>query len=86
MNIFPECINYYFIDEHCQYWLNKEDGTLTSPNYGRDNNFFGPANYKYHGPDINCTWILNAEQGKVITLEFNGVTFWVNNDKKNLFL
>ena len=47
-------IHFYFIDDHCQYWLNKEAGAITSSNY--DHN-------------LNCTWILKADQGYYITLE-----------------
>ena len=57
-------INFNFIEERCQYWFNKTDGRLTSPNFG-DNELGYPQWYDYN---INCTWILNADQGFYITL------------------
>ena len=77
MHIFSQCINFYFIDDHCQYWMNKEGGTLRSPNFGKN------AIGYYHNYDhnLNCTWILNADQGFYITLEFD--YFRVNNNDTN---
>ena len=66
-----------FIDDHCQYWLNKADGTLTSPNFG--NNAVGYSQEYDH--NLNCTWILNADQGFYITLEID--YFSVNNNDTN---
>ena len=67
-------IHFYFIGDHCQYWLNKTDGTLTSPNFGISD--FGQ--YQYYDHNLNCIWILNADQGYYITLEI--VDFMVNNN------
>ena len=71
------------IDDHCQYWLNKTDGILTSPNLGVLTHFgYYTGNYDHN---LNCTWILNADQGYYITLEID--YFEVNNnDKIHLFL
>ena len=45
--------------------MNEADGTLTSPNFGvNDLGYY--RNYDYN---LNCTWILNADQGYYITLE-----------------
>ena len=66
-------INFYFIDDHCQYWLNKTAGTLTSPNFGI--NFLGVR--KVYGNNLNCSWILNADEGFYISLEID--YFLVNN-------
>ena len=63
--IFPLSMIFYFIDDHCQYWLNKVDGTLTSPNFGVNDLGW---NQDYDN-NLNCTWILNADQGYYITLE-----------------
>ena len=60
-----QCLNFYFIDDHCQYWLNKTDGTLTSPNFGVND----LGNYHFYDHNSNCTWILNADEGHYITLE-----------------
>ena len=48
--------NFYLIDDHCQYWLNNADGTLTSPNFGV--NDLGVKTLYDH--NLNCTWILSA--------------------------
>ena len=73
-NVLSQYIDFYFIDDHCQYWLNKADGTLTSPNFGV--NDYG--SYQYYDHNLNCIWILNADQGYYITLEI--VDFMVNNN------
>ena len=67
-------IHFYFIDDHCQYWLNKGAGTLTSPNFGVNDD----GSYQYYDHNLNCTWILNTDQGYYITLEIED--FWVNNN------
>ena len=54
--------------------MNKADGTLTSPNFGVND----LGNYKEYDHNLNCTWILNADQGLYITLEID--YFRVNND------
>ena len=64
----------YFIDDHCQYWLNKADGTLISPNFGI--NDFGE--YQRYDHNLNCTWIFNADYGFYITIEIE--YFHVNNN------
>ena len=52
----------------CQYWFKngslKNGGELTSPGY--------PTLYGHH---LNCTWIINVEDGYYINLEINN--FWV---------
>ena len=45
--------------------MNKEDATLTSPNYGVN----AIGYYQDYDDDLNCTWIINADQGYYITLE-----------------
>ena len=71
-------INFYSIDDHCQYWLNKVDGTLTSPNFGiNDIGYY----QKYHH-NLNCTWILNADEGFYITLQIDN--FGVNYDTTDI--
>ena len=67
---------FYFIDDHCQYWLNEADGTLTSPNFGVNDLGY----YQNYDHDLNCTWILNAAQGYYITLEIE--FFMVNHNGK----
>ena len=72
-------INFNFIEERCQYWFNKTDGRITSPNFG-DNDLGYPQWYDYN---INCTWILNADQGFYITLEI--VYFGVNDITNDIY-
>ena len=74
---FSQCINFCFIDDHCQYWLNKVDGTLKSPNHGKN----ALGNYQNYNHNLNCTWIINADQGLYITLEID--YFRVNNNDTN---
>ena len=54
--------------------MNKTDGTLTSPNFGVNDLGY----YQYYDHNLNCTWILNTDQGYYITLEIED--FWVNNN------
>ena len=75
-NLFQSII-FHFIDDHCQYWLNKSAGTLTSPNFG-----INDKNKRHdYNDNLNCTWILNTDHGFYITIEFD--YFWVVNDDKN---
>ena len=67
----------YFVDDHCQYWFNKADGILTSTNHY--------SMFNMYDHNLNCTWILNADQGFYITLEFDFLM--VNyNDTKMTFI
>ena len=70
---------FYFIDDHCQYWLNEADGTLTSPNFGVNDLGY----YHNYDHDLNCTWILNAAQGYYITLE---IEFFVVNCNSKIYI
>ena len=72
-----QSIDLYFIDDHCQHWLNKADGTVTSPKYGV--NDLGYVQRYDH--DLNCTWILNTDQESYITIEIE--SFNVNDNDKN---
>ena len=71
--ILSYCINFNFKDDHCQYWLNKADGILTSPNFGTNHGF----HYSYD-LNLNCTWILDTDSEYYITLE---IEFFMVNDK-----
>ena len=70
MNLLSQYINFYFIDDHCQYWLNKTDGTLTSPNFGVND----LGNYQVYDHNLNCIWILNADEGLSTQLGFDECT------------
>ena len=84
MHIFSQCINFYFIDDHCQYWLNKVDGTLKSPNFGISMiNANGHLVGHVYDHNLNCTWLLTADQGFYITLEID--YFEVNNDTNHIY-
>ena len=67
-------IHFYFIGDHCQYWLNKTDGTLTSPNFGVTEAGF----HLRYSNNLNCIWIINADHGFYITIEIE--YFDVNNN------
>ena len=54
----------------CQFWLNTTDGRLTSPYY--------PARYSNN---LNCTWMIYAQEGFYINLEIT--YFWVNKFQKS---
>ena len=56
-HIFSNSINFYFIDDYCQYWLNEAQGTLTSPNYGLNDLGFWTS----YDHNLDCTWILIAD-------------------------
>ena len=71
-----QSIDLYFIDDHCQHWLNKADGTVTSPNFDVNVDSWHDHNWPDH--NLNCTWILNADEGYYITLEIE--YFEVNNN------
>ena len=51
---------FYSIDTECQYWLNETAGLLTSP-------YFDDKAQYYN--NLNCTWMLKAEQGSYINFE-----------------
>ena len=55
---------FYSIDTECQYWLNETAGLLTSPNFETS------SNQQYYN-NLNCTWMLKAEQGSYINFEID---------------
>ena len=57
---------FQFQDDHCQYWFNKADGVLRSPNFGANDKL----DY-YYDCNLNCTWILDTDQEYYITLELD---------------
>ena len=52
----------YSTDDQCQYWLNKTSRILTSPNH--------PILYDLN---LNCKWILKADEGFYVNLEINSI-------------
>ena len=69
-------LSYISLGNKCQYWLKESSRELTSPyfKYGTEQTF-------YH--NMNCTWILKAEQGFYINIEID--YFYVNNNGPGLF-
>ena len=49
------------IDDNCQFWMNLDELTLSSPNY---------PNW-YNADGVGCDWLLSAPKGFIIALEFN---------------
>ena len=71
--IYKRLIRYLFsvlLDDKCQFWLNETTKVLTSPY------FDGSGQYYYH--NLNCTWMLKAEQGFYINFEIG--KFMVKNN------
>ena len=46
--------------DKCQYWMDIEKKTLSSPNYPK--HFFADGK--------GCEWLINAPEGNLISLEF----------------
>ena len=51
-----------FLGDSCQYWMDLENQTLSSP--------YHPQNYF---PDyaLRCEWLITAPEGHIISLEFD---------------
>ena len=56
--------SFIITDDICQYWKNLDEMILSSPNY---------PNYpkSYNTDDIRCEWLISAQEGFIIALEFN---------------
>ena len=61
-----------FIGDSCQYWMDLENQTLSSPYHPED--YFADGNI--------CEWLISAPEGNIISLEFH--KFDVNK-KLNVF-
>ena len=48
-------------DDNCQYWINLDDMILSSPNYPK----------WYNADGVGCEWLISAQEGFIIALEFN---------------
>ena len=53
-------ISLIIIDDACEYWMDMEKMTLTSPDY--------PKWYKANG--VGCEWVIAAPKGSIISIEF----------------
>ena len=51
------------LDDKCQFWLDESSKVLTSP-------FFDNIYQRYYN-DMNCTWIIKAEQGSYVNFEID---------------
>ena len=58
----------------CQYWLNTSAGYLTTPYF---------PDYGYYSNNLNCTWIINGQEGFYINLE---ITHFFVYSGDNLFV
>ena len=68
--------------------MDETDGTLTSPHFGtkiyHDHEHQGiKPMHHFYDHNLNCKWILNADQGFYITFEID--KFRVNNDANNIY-
>ena len=53
----------YYQDDNCQFWLDDSAKVLTSP-------YFDGLEQHYY-INLNCTWILKAEQGSYVNFEID---------------
>ena len=54
-------IIFIITDDNCQYWMNLDEITLSSPNYPK----------WYNADGVGCEWLISAPEGFIIALEFN---------------
>ena len=63
-----------FLDDKCQYWLHwihDSEAVLTTP-------YFDGRGQTYYN-NLNCTWILKAEEGFFVNFEVRSDEFQVKN-------
>ena len=70
---------FYSIVTECQYWLDESNGLLTSPYF----DFDLPVQYYYN--NLNCTWILKAEQGFYVNFEIDAHHFKVKTEMNRYY-
>ena len=58
------------LDDKCQFWLDESSKVLTSP-------YYDGSDHRYYN-NLNCTWMLKAEQGSYVNFEID--TLWVKNN------
>ena len=63
------------LDDKCQFWLDESSKVLKSPFF--ENSEYCQYCQKYYN-NMNCTWIIKAEQGSYVNFEID--IFWVTND------
>ena len=76
-------IIFSILDYKCQFWLDESSKVLTSPFFNND--FCRFCTYATYYNNMNCTWIIKAEQGSYVNFEIEN--FSVKNDacRKNDF-
>ena len=72
-------IIFSILDYKCQFWLDESSKVLKSP-------FFEISEHcqycqKYYN-NMNCTWIIKAEQGSYVNFEID--SFWVKNNGEKM--
>ena len=55
----------YYLDDICQFWLDDGSKVLTSP-------YFDGIDQRYYH-NLNCTWMLEVEQGSYIKFEIDNI-------------
>ena len=55
----------YYLDDKCQFWMDDSAKILTSP-------YFDGIGQRYYN-NLNCTWLIKAEQGSYINFETDNV-------------
>ena len=53
------------LDDKCQFWLDDRAKILTSP-------YFDGIDQRYYH-NLNCTWMLEVEQGSYINFEIDNI-------------
>ena len=56
------------LEDKCQFWLDKSAKVLTSP-------YIDGGEIDQYYNNLNCTWLIEAEQGFYVNFEFE--KFWV---------
>ena len=77
-------IIFSILDYKCQFWLDESSKVLTSPFFESCAIVNKTYSQKYYN-NMNCTWIIKAEQGSYVNFEID--SFWVKNNawRKNDF-
>ena len=77
-------IIFSILDYKCQFWLDESSKVLTSPFFEPNPILNKTYSQKYYN-NMNCTWIIKAEQGSYVNFEID--TFRVKNNawRKNYF-
>ena len=58
--------NYNSLDDKCQFWLDDNSRTLTSP-------YFDSMYQSVYYHNLNCTWLIKAQQGSYVNFEIDSL-------------